>query len=73
MRNEIIWNYKKDIRMPDARVSTASMTPFIFLYKGEKQFFQVQYNEMLPERKKQGIKAGFNTKNLNGEKYKRYL
>ena len=66
-RNEIVWNYKKISNAIGKKFSRSYDTIF-FYTKNKNYIFHNLYGEV-SERKKQLIKRGYNTKNINGEKY----
>ena len=66
-RNEIVWDYKK-ISNTKGKKFNRRHDYILFYSKSNDYTFNHQYTE-ISERKKELIKAGYNTKNMNGIKY----
>ena len=65
-KNEIVWKYGK-VRNPNANKFQRAHETLLF-YVGPEATYNVLYDDMSP-RKQQLVKAGYNTKNMNGERY----
>ena len=66
-RNEIVWDYKKISNAKGKRFNRR-YDIIIFYAKSKNYIFNHQYTE-ISQRKKELIQQGFNTKNMNGNKY----
>ena len=66
--NEIIWDYKKVSNSKAYKLLRAHDT-ILFYSKTRQYSFNRLFEKIVSERKKQLIKQGYNTKNMNGEKY----
>lgn len=67
-RNEIIWDYKKVSNSKSKKFLRAHDTIF-FYSKTSNYNFNRLFETKVSKRKKQLIKQGYNTKNMNGKKY----
>ena len=66
--NEIIWDYKKVSNSKANKLLRAHDT-ILFYSKTRQYSFNRLFEKTVSERKKQLIKQGYNTKNMNGKKY----
>ena len=65
--NEIVWDYKKISNAKGKKFNRRHDT--LFLYSKSARYVFHHVYEELSERKQELVKAGFNTKNMNGERY----
>ena len=67
-RNEIVWDYKK-ISNSGAKKFNRAHDIILFYVKSKTGIFNRQYESELSGRKQELIRAGYNTKRMNGERY----
>ena len=67
-RNEIVWDYKK-ISNSGAKKFNRAHDIILFYVKSKTGIFNRQYESKLSGRKQELIRAGYNTKRMNGERY----
>ena len=66
--NQVIWDYKK-VSNSKAKKFLRSHDVILIYSKTRHYYFNRLFESVLSARKKQLIKQGYNTKNMNGEKY----
>ena len=67
-RNEIVWDYKK-ISNSGANKFNRAHDIILFYVKSKEGIFNRQYESELSVRKQELVRAGYNTKRMNGERY----
>ena len=67
-RSEIIWDYKK-VSNSNAKKFLRAHDTILFYAKSSKSKFNRLFEDEITERQAQLIKTGYNTKNMNGERY----
>ena len=67
-KNEIVWDYKK-VSNSGAKKFNRAHDIILFYVKSKTGIFNRQYESELSGRKQALIRAGYNTKRMNGERY----
>ena len=67
-RSEIVWDYKK-VSNSNAKKFLRAHDTILFYAKSPQSTFNRLFEEEITERQGQLIKTGYNTKNMNGERY----
>ena len=67
-RNEIVWDYRK-VSNAAAKKFNRAHDVILFYTKSKSSTFNRQYESELSDRKQELVRVGYNTKNMNGERY----
>ena len=66
--NQVVWDYKK-VANSKAKKYLRSHDIILIYSKNNNHNFNIQYETEISKRKKELIKAGYNTKRMNGDRY----